>query len=1045
MKSRGLVFQFAGRVLPGLVSAALLCTMPMSALAQGTSGTILGAVTDQDGAVIAAANIVARNVLTNAWRSMSTDGAGRFRIEELPLGEYEVQAEHDKFKKTTHSGIVLTLGRDAVVNFTLKVGAVTEELTVSGDVSLVNTTNPQISSLVSQRTITELPLNGRDLFQLAALQNGVVNVGSLVKDPIDAGTGAVKMAINGGRITFNNVLFDGASVNEAENTTPGSAAGGFTGVEAVQEFQLITHNYSAEFGGAGGGIINLVSKPGTNFLHGSAFEFLRNSALDARNFFDQRSVPPFRRNQFGGSAGGPIQRDRTFLFVAYEGLRQELAQTQRFFVPTEAARLTASATAGPYVNLYPQANAGDAGGGLGIFIRNQSGQTDEDYFTVRADNNFSPQDAFFARYTFDDSSDNEPDHVISNTVLDARNQYTGLRETHLFSSRLLSVARFAYDRSRVFGDLQDVEPVPLSLVWVPGQSVLGAFANVGGLSPLSDRNIVPRFLIVNNFEGSEQIDYTRGSHSIKFGFTARRIQLNAQSTTIAAGTFIFGSYQAFLRAQPELFAAPLADANDAYRGIRTTLFAGYAQDDWRVRRNFTLNLGLRYEPMTSPSEATNKVANLRDPLHDTATTVGSPFFKNNTLTNFAPRMGFAWDIMGDGKTSLRAGYGLFFAQAFPYAYRLQMSNQLPYFGIGIVFAPSFPHAFGELANVPGLIAANTYQYDPPPTYVQQWNLSLQHEFMGGVTATIAYVGSRGEHLPTNGNVNTASDFTILPDGQKQFPVGVPNPLRNPAFGPIIEVQDTGDSCYHALEVGVERRIALGLQFQIAYTFSKSIDTSSDSAGYFLLASAQYPQDVYNLHADRGLSVFDVRNNFALNMTYQLPYKAKAGAVVGRRVADWLLGGWELNSIVTAHSGTPFNPTISFNNSNDGNPNEVERPNWAPGFNPQNAVTGNPNQYFNPNAFVLAPPGQYGTVGRNVLIGPGLFTFDLSLVKSSKIGERVSVQFRAEGFNILNHVNFALPGDLTVFTSGGIVPPDAGQITQSSTPSRQLQFGLRFVF
>jgi len=298
MKRRGLVLQFAGRVLPELVCAVLLCATPVPALAQGTSGAILGAVTDQDGAAITGANIVVRNVLTNSLRSTSTDSAGRFRIEELPLGEYEVQAEHDKFKKVTHSGIVLTLGRDAVVNFSLKVGAVTEELTVSGDVSLVNTTNPQISSLVSQRTITELPLNGRDLFQLAALQNGVVNVGSLAKDPIDAGTGAVKMAINGGRITFNSFLFDGASVNEAENTTPGSAAGGFTGVEAVQEFQLITHNYSAEFGGAGGGIINLVSKPGTNFLHGSGFEFLRNSALDARNFFDQRatfSKKPVRR------------------------------------------------------------------------------------------------------------------------------------------------------------------------------------------------------------------------------------------------------------------------------------------------------------------------------------------------------------------------------------------------------------------------------------------------------------------------------------------------------------------------------------------------------------------------------------------------------------------------------------------------------------------------------------------------------------------------------------------------------------------------------
>jgi hypothetical protein len=1038
-------FSHGSAILVGMVATVLVIILTVPSLAQGVGGAVLGMVTDQDGAAIASAKIVAKKLLTNSSRSVLTDGAGRFRIEELALGEYEVQAEHPRFTKTVHRGILLTLGRDAVVNFSLKIGPVTEAVTVTGDASPVNTTTSELSVLVGERTITELPLNGRDLFQLAALQPGVVNVGSLVKQPIDAGTGSVKMAINGGRITFNSFLFDGASVNEAENTTPGSAAGGFTGMDAVQEFQLITHNYSAEFGGAGGGIINMVSKSGTNDIHGSAFEFARNSALDARNFFDRQSVPPFRRNQFGGTLGGPIQKDETFLFLAYEGLRQELAQTQRFFVPTDAARLTASTAAAPYVSLYPHANAGDAGGGLGVFIRDQSGRTNEDYFTIRVDHNLSRRDAFFVRYTFDDSADVEPDHVISNTLLEGRNQYTGLSETHLFSPSLVNIVRFAYDRSAIFGDLRDTVSIPQSLVWVPGTSVLGVFGNVGGLSPLSDRTIVPRFLVVNNFEGSEQLDYTRGSQNMKFGFTARDIQLNAQSTTIAAGEFIFGSYAAFLQGTPELFAAPLANANNAYRGIRTKLFAAYFQDDWRIRRSLTFNLGLRYEPMTSPAEATGKVANLRDPLHDSASTIGPPFFRNNTLTNFGPRIGFAWDITGDGKSSLRGGYGIFFAQAFPYSYRLQMSNQLPYFGIGIAFAPPFPSAFGLLANVPGLVGANTYQYNPASSCVQQWSLSLQREFIGGLTATVAYVGSRGEHLPTNGNVNTASDFTILPNGVKQFPVGVRNPLRNPAFGPIIEVTHNGDSYYDALQTTVEDRIARGLQFQIAYTFSKSIDTSSDSAGYYTLAAAQYPQDVYNLRADRGLSVFDVRHSLAATAIYQVPYRPKADAAGGRRVADWFLGGWELNGIVTARTGVPFNPTISFNNSNDGNPNEVERPNWASGFNPQNAVTGNPNQYFNPNAFVLAPPGQYGTVGRDVLTGPRLLTVDLSLVKSNKIGERVTVQFRAEAFNILNHVNFALPGNVTVFTAGGIVPPNAGQITATSTPSRQLQFAVKLVF
>lgn len=1045
MRTRPSTLRRGARALANLISACLLLCLPVAPLAQGTTATILGVVSDQNGAVIANAKIVARNVETNSSRTVTTDEVGRFRIEALAPGSYEVQSEREGFNKETRRGIVLTVGREAVVNFSLKAGDLSDEVATTGDAPLVNTTTSEISALINERTITELPLNGRDLFQLATLQIGVVNVGSLVDVPINSGPGAVKMSINGGRVNFNNFLLDGASVNEAQNTTPGSVAGGFTGVDSVQEFQLLTNNYGAEFGGAGGGIINLVSKSGTNSLHGTAFEFLRNSALDARNFFDREDVPPFKRNQFGGSVGGPVRKNRTFIFGAYEGLRQRLAQTKKFFVPTDEARLTASPAAAPYVNLYPRPNAGDAGGGLGVYIRNESGRTNEDYFMVRADHTFSPTDTFFVRYTFDDSQNVEPNRVISNSVLEARNQYAGLNETHLFSPNLLNNFRFAYNRSKISGDLVDTVPVPPSLVWVPGATVLGAFINTGGLSPLSDRTLVPRFLIVNNFEGDEQLVYTRGAHGMKTGLTVRRIQLNAQSTSSAAGVFVFGSYRAFLNGTPQIFAAPLTGLDDAYRGIRTTLFAAYFQDDWRARRNLTLNLGLRYEPMTSPSEANGKVANLRDVVRDRAPTVGYPFFKNNTLKNFGPRVGFAWDVFGDGKTSLRGGYGIFFAQAYPYAYRHEMSNQSPFFLLGLAFSPPFPNAFGRLANVPGTVTLQTYEFDPPPSYVQQWNLSAQRELFAGLTATVAYVGSRGVHLPTSGNRNTSANFTLLPDGEKQFPVGVRNPLRNPAFGLIRQTTHSGDSYYHGLQLNVERRFARDLQLQVAYTFSKSIDTSSDSTGVFTLDAAQYAQDNYNLRGDRGPSVFDVRHNFSLNAIYRLPYKREPGARGARRVADFLLGAWQLNSIVTARSGSPFNPVISFNNSNDGNSDNIERPSWAPGFTARSAVTGDPNRYFNPNAFVVAPPGRYGNVGRNALTGPGLFTVDLSLLKTNKIGERVTAQFRAEAFNLFNRANFALPDVMTVFTRDGSVPPNVGQITRTATTSRQLQFGLKLIF
>ena len=1036
----------------GVVMLSLLLSLTTASLAQ-SSGSILGIVTDDNGAALAEAKVTVRNVQTNATRSVPTDGAGRFQVAELAPGEYEVEAEHQGFSKELRQGISLTVGRDAVVNFGLKVGQITDQIVVTGDAPLVNTTTSEISALVGERTIKELPLNGRDLFQLATLQIGVVNAGSLTADPLNSGTGAVKMSINGGRITYNNFLLDGASVNEVQNTTPGSVAGGFTGVDAVQEFQLLTNNYSAEYGGAGGGIVNIVSKSGGNQLHGTAFEF-------ARNFFDQESVPPFSRNQFGGSLGGPIRKDKTFIFGAYEGLRESLTQSQRFFVPTADARkgigvdpagpITVAATIKPYLALYPLPNAGDIGGGLGAFIRGDSGQTNEDYFTIRVDHNPSSKDTLFGRYTFDDSNSAKPDHVISNTTLEGRNQYVGLGETHIFNPHLLNNVRVAYDRSKVFGDLVDVTQVPQSLVWVPGQTVLGAFRDISGLSPLSDRVLVPRFLIQNNIQVTEQLVYTRGSHSMKIGFSELRTQLNAVSTDAAAGAYLFGSYENFLKGKTQIFAAPLANANDAYRGIRTWSTALYFQDDWKVRSNLTFNLGLRYEPITSPDEVNGKLANVRDIVHDKGSTLGAPFFKNNTLKNFGPRVGFAWDITGDGKTSLRGGYGIFYAQPLPYAYRFEMSGVDPFFIIGLAFgsvfgAPeSFPNSFPNLRNFPGAIAATVYDFNPATSYVQQWNLSAQRELYGGFTATAVYVGSRGIHLPTNGNRNTATNFTLLPDGEKQFPAGR-NPPRNPAFGPIRQQTHNGDAYYHALQVNLARRYANGLQLQAAYTFSKSIDTASDSLGIYTLQAVQLAQDPSNLKAEKGLSVFDVRHNFSLNATYLLPYQTQSGAHGGRRVADFFFGGWEANTIITAHSGTPFNPIISFNNSNDGNQDNVERPDWVPGATPGSAVTGDPQHYIDPKAFTIAPAGQFGNTGRNVLIGPGLFTVDLSLLKSIKIRERATVQFRAEAFNLFNRANFALPDIVTVFDQSGATPTNFGQITRTTTTSRQLQLGVKFIF
>jgi hypothetical protein len=907
---------------------------------------------------------------------------------------------------------------------------------------------------VNERTITDLPLNGRDLMQLAVLQIGVISVPPTLTDPsIESGAGAQKLSINGGRIDFNNFMLDGTSVNEAQNTTPGSAAGGFTGVEAIQEFQILTNNYSAEFGGAGGGIVNLISKSGTNDFHGSLFEFHRNSVFDARNFFDPAEIPSFKRNQFGGSAGGPIMKNKFFIFGAYEGLRERLGVSRPFLVPTAEVHggtltlpgqpvITVPPAVRPYIDLYPLPNIGGSSGGQGTYVRGATKRTDEDYLSVRGDYSIGDNDNFFARYTIDDSEVLDPNGVITDSFLATRNQYVGLEETHVFSPNIVNSLRFAYNRSFIEGDDLDVVNVPSSLFWVPSATALGGFRQID-IAPLSSRSLVPRFLAYNSFEVSNHLTYNHGINSAKFGGAFRRIQFNAVSTNAAFGLYQFGGYQSFLTGRNAIFAAPLT-GSDPYRGIRTSLFAIHAQDDIRVRRNLTVNFGIRYEIVTSPTEVHDRYANVQ--ITGTNSTVGYPFFVPSDK-KFAPRFGFAWDITGDSKTSLRGGYGIFYVQEFPNLYRFQMSTNPPYFTTGVAFGPlfggpvSFPNTFPLLNPAPSLVGFSGFERNPPPSYVQQWNLGLQRETVGGITATVAYVGSRGIHLMSNGNRNTAVNFTILPNGEKQFPgpPGFRNPPRNPALGPARIIYYNADSYYNALQVNLERRLSRGLQFQMAYTWSKSIDTASDAVGNYAQSSHDFPQDPDNFAADRGLSVFDRRHVFNLYTIYQFPYKTKPDASGGRRVADFLLGGWQLNNIITYQSGTPFNPVIPTSNSNNGNADNNERPDWVDGFNPDNAVTGSVEQYFNPAAFSMAPTGQFGNVGRNVLIGPNVFTVDLSFMKSNTIKERVDIQFRAEAFNLFNRANFALP---TVFNT---LASNAGRITRTVTPSRQLQFGLKVVF
>ena len=1059
--------------LASIITAVMLCCAICShvAVAQTISGTIFGNVTDPSGAVVPGVTITIKNLDTGTTRTILTDGEGRYRVTALPVGSYEVKAAREGFGEALRTGIELTVGREASVDFQLQVGQLNEQIRVSSEAPLIDQTRPAITALVNERTIREYPLNGRDLFQLTTLQTGVTNTAgitasSIGSSAIDTGPGTTKIAVNGARITANNFLLDGSIVNDAFNNTPGGVTGNFTGVDTLREFEILTNTYSAEYAVGGGAIVNAVTKSGTNQFHGTVFEFLRNSALDARNFFDTGDVPPFKRNQFGGSIGGPIKTNKTFFFGSYEGMRQNLGVSRRFAVPTAAKRAIAAPSVKPYVDLYPLPNGPELGGGTAFYIRNATDNAVDNFFTMRVDHQFSAKDSIFARYSFDDSNVDQATQLIQNEVTAGRNQYVTIGEDHIFSPRLLNTFRFGYNRSFIRGDTPYAVDIPASLSWIPGQP-LGTFFGINEIAPLGNNLFTPRFFAYNHFEFTDSLSIIRGTHSIKTGFSFRRIQLNAASNQFQQGVYFYqglppnpffpqglSSLDAFLFGLPAIFIAPQPGA-DFYRGIRQSIVGTYVQDDWQVNGKLTLNLGLRYEVFTVPTEVNGKVANLRN-LTDPTTTVGEPFFNNPSKKNFAPRVGFAYVPFSDGKTSIRGGYGIYDMPILPYLYRFEISGQPPFAGLAFVGGPPpvffpapFPNAFSVITSsqLPLPPSVNTIDFNPERTYMQQYNMNVQREVMGNLVVTVGYIGSRGVHLGRKNSVNQRTDFTFV-NGRKFFPElppGVPPQAEflNPNFGAIRLNTFDGVSSYNALQFRVEKRLSRGLEFQSSYTWGKALDDASGTESEFAnVQGGSRVQDPLDRRAEHGRAAFDVRQTFIMGATYEIPTIHKFTGVT-----DKVLNGWELTGLLTTRSGFPFNAVIGFDRARDASPDNIaQRPDIVSGRTYASAITGDPNHYIDASAFTLAPAGMYGNEGRNVLDGPGLATFDLGIFKNTKIGENVSIQFRTEVFNLFNRANFAIPDNLVVFTSeSGNVPGNFGIITRTTTTSRQLQFGLKFIF
>jgi hypothetical protein len=1016
------------RFLPALLVGALASPT----FAQVTTATLQGTVNDQTGAALPGANVTAKQQETGRTRAVVSDAHGRYQVIALEPGTYDLTVELSGFQTTLRRGIALSLGETTVVDVMLGVGSA-EQVEVSARAPLVETTSSSVSSLVDEKQIRDLPLNGRDFSQLTLLQPGVISVPTAGKS-LDRGMGT-QISVAGARPNQVSYLLDGTDVNDQGNQSPGSAAGGLLGVDTVREFRVLTNTYSAEYGRSGGGVISAITRSGTNKLAGSVFEFLRDDALDAKNYFDSpdRPIPDFRRHQFGVTLGGPVVKDRTFFFASYEGLRQDRGLTFVNRVPSRATRARAdlSPVTRPYVLLYPLPNGAETGAS-GIYSVAANEPTDENYFVVKLDHTISKKDSLSTRYTFDEASVTTPsDLVLFADRNQTRAHFFTVEERHIFGSSLLNSARFAFNRS--FGGTvnEDLASVDKSLFFIPDTQ----FGSLGvtGLTTIGTDTGTPTFVAVNTFQLMDNVTWTPGRHSVKVGGSWTRWYLNQNRAFDIGGAYTFTSIEDFVAGRASNFEGAFpGTSGDRY--WRQNLFALYVQDDVNLTRRLTLNLGLRYEFVTTPTEKYDRVASFRS-VQDQGPTVGNPLFKNPSMRNFAPRVGFAWDVTGDGKTALRGGAGMFYVPITGNFYRAFGDRTPPFFLQASLTNPPFPSVFGRTLDVPTL-RLDLLQWDLENPYALQFNLTAQREVLPQTTVLIGYVGSRGIHQIRNVEANQAI-ATVLADGRLFFPT--PNARRNPKFGSVRERRTDGHSWYNGLIAGVSKRFSGGLMLQASYTYGKSIDDGSQSVGSGDFNNTFQPRYADDVRDNRGLSDFDIRHNFVFNYSWEVPLGREA-----RGLAGAVLKGWQLSGIFTAHSGVPFTPVLAFDRARarPRSGGAGQRPDINPGFN-GDVIVGSPGRYFDPAAFVLPEAGFFGNLGRNTLIGPGYASWDAAVFKNFTV-RKTKLQFRAEAFNVLNHPNFGLPAT-TVFDSTGRTPANAGEISSTVGTSRQIQLGVKVTF
>lgn len=1040
---------------------------------QVVGAAISGTVHDETGAGLPTANVTIKSVETGAERRLTADQNGRYSAPSIAVGRYEVSASKQGFNSEVKTGIELVVGQSTVVDLTLKVGEVRQEVTVEETPSPVTVTTQETSGLVSEKQVKDLPLNGRSYDELITLNPAIVNYSGERSGGIGTSNSAVgnMFAISGHRPQDNLFLLNGIEYTGASliNNTPGGASGQLLGVDAVREFNVVTNTYGAEYGKRSGGQISIITASGSNALHGSVYEFLRNSDLDARNFFDQRAIPKFERNEFGDALGGPIKKDKLFIFGNYEGFRQHLGLSDVTLVPDNAARdgqfigsnghpVAVSPAAAALLSLWPVQNGPDLGDGIGEAFSHPLQTIREDFGTTRVDYNPSANDTFFAVYTVDDSADHTPSANPLSTVFETlREQVASLQEQHVFSPSVLNTARVGFSRAGYFFtgetpvDLPGwVEGDPIGAVVIGGGTALNGASQITGAGTNAGSNLSA---VRNLFTYDDHIAITHGIHQFEAGVWLQRIQANDDLAQDQYGQASFSSLQSFLQGTISTFTVVPSPTPLGWRSLEG---AGFVQDAMHLTRNLQLTVGFRFESTNGWDEAHGRASNYlfnSSGVIETNPEIGySAFTVNRAKFLPEPRVGLAWDPFGHSKTVIRSGFGIYHSLMDSLDYRLDQTAPFNTTdSLKNVSLASLRIVPGTALAAGGLVSPSGVQPDAYTPTILSYTFKIEQQIAPNTSLSVGYVGSHGYHemlsLDANEPFPTICPASPCPSslspGTVYYPTGAK--LANPKLANTTSWFSEGVSSYNALIVDVNRRFQNGLQFRGSYTFAKNLD---DGTAWNSSVAANAPGFVMfplDPKLDYGPSTTDVRNAAVVNATYELPFGS------GKRFLNNLNGfagklasGWSLSGIETLQSGLPFTPQLGFNPTNNGDSRNPIRPSWNPNFT-GNVILGSPNEYFNPAAFILPATGTYGNVGRDVLTGPGIAELDLSAIKNTSLSERAHLQFRAEFFNIANHANFATPNEV-VFTSATSGPaPTAGVITATSTTSRQIQFGLKLLF